>query len=56
MDFAEENGSISRKQTEELLGVGTTKAFRLLRELCASEILKVEGSGKNRRYVLTQKH
>lgn len=55
MDFAEENGSISRKQTEELLGVGTTKAFRLLRELCASEILKVEGSGKNRRYVLTQK-
>ena len=52
MAFVSENGSITRKQTEELIGIGTTKAFRMLHELCVSEKLKAEGKGKNLKYVM----
>ena len=52
IDFVSENGSITRKQTEELIGAGTTKAFRLLRELCESGKLTSVGKGKISKYVL----
>ena len=52
IDFVSENGSITRKQTEELIGAGTTKAFRLLRELCESGKLTAVGKGKVSKYVL----
>ncbi len=51
LDFAAENGSVSRKEVEELIQAGTTKAFRLLRELCADGKLKAEGSGRLSRYI-----
>ena len=34
VQYARENGSITRKEVEDLIGAGTTKAFRLLKELC----------------------
>ena len=52
MAFVLEKGSITRKQAEELIGAGSTKAFRMLRELCTLEKLKVDGEGKNVKYVL----
>ena len=52
LDFVSDNGSITRKQTEELIGAGTTKAFRMLRELCESGKLKAAGKGKTSNYVL----
>ena len=52
IDFVSENGSITRKQTEELIDAGTTKAFRLLRELCESGKLTSVGKGKISKYVL----
>lgn len=52
LDFVSDNGSITRKQTEDLIDAGTTKAFRLLRELCESGKLIAVGKGKTSKYVL----
>ena len=52
IDFVSENGSITRKQTEELIDAGTTKGFRMLRELCESGKLTAVGKGKISKYVL----
>lgn len=52
IDFVSENGSITRKQTEELIDAGTTKAFKMLRELCESGKLTAVGKGKISKYVL----
>ncbi len=51
LEFAAENGSVSRKEVEELIQAGTTKAFRLLRELCMEGKLKAAGSGRLSRYI-----
>ena len=53
MDFVSDYGSITRKQAEELIDAGTTKAFRMLRELCESGKLKAVGKGKTSKYVLS---
>ncbi len=50
-EYARANGSITRKQTEELIGAGTTKAFRLLKELCDANELEQKGNGKLSVYV-----
>ena len=52
VQYAKENGSITRKQAETLLGAGTTKAYRLLKELCDAGELVQKGSGKQRCYVI----
>ena len=52
VQFAKENGSITRKQAETLLGAGTTKAYRLLKELCDAGELIQKGSGKQSCYVI----
>ena len=50
VQYVEENGSITRQSVEEMLEIGTTKAFRLLKELCEEDILQTQGSGKGIRY------
>ena len=50
--YALENGQVTRKEVEDLLKVGSTKAFRLLKELCDAGKLKAEGNGKLSRYVV----
>lgn len=52
IEYAIQNGKITRKETEELLGVGTTKAFRLLKELCEEGKLKAQGTGRLSSYAL----
>lgn len=49
--YAIENGQVTRKEVEELLESGSTKAFRLLRELCDEGKLEAEGNGKLSRYI-----
>ncbi len=51
VEYVSENGQVTRKETEGLLGVGTTTAFRLLRELCVEGKLKAAGGGRKTRYV-----
>lgn len=52
VQYAKENGSITRKQAETLLDAGTTKAYRLLKELCDAGKLIQKGSGKQSCYVI----
>jgi ATP-dependent DNA helicase RecG len=51
VEYAIENGQVTRKEVEELLDAGTTKAFRLLRELCDEGRLAAEGKGKLSKYL-----
>ena len=53
IEYAIQNGKITRKETEKLIGAGTTKAFRLLRELCAEGKLETQGNGRLSCYVST---
>ena len=46
----EPNGQITRKQVEELLKVGQTKAYRILTEMTGKGTLRVEKAGKNTVY------
>ena len=41
----------TRKEVEDLIGAGTTKAFRLLKELCEAGKLEQKGSGRRITYV-----
>ena len=50
--YAHDNGCITRREVEDLLSVGTTKACRLLKELCEADILKKNGSGRTSAYVV----
>ena len=52
IEYAKKNGSVSRKEVENLIGAGTTKAFRLLKELCEEGLLEQTGKGKLRIYVI----
>lgn len=52
IQYAQENGSITRKEVEDLIGAGTTKAFRLLKELCEANRLEQKGNGKLSTYVI----
>ncbi len=53
--LAEKNGQITRRDVEEALGCGTTKAFNLLKELCEEGVLMRLGNGKQAYYVLTRR-
>lgn len=50
-DYARENGQVTRKEVEDLLDAGTTKAFRLLRELCEEGRMEQSGTGKLSKYL-----
>lgn len=52
VQYAQENGSVTRKEVEGLIGAGTTKAFRLLKELCKAGRLEQKGGGKLSTYVI----
>lgn len=53
--YALDNGSVTRREVEELLDIRTTKAFRILRELCGEGALYQEGNGKLSRYLAEKK-
>jgi len=50
--YALKNGSITRKEAEDLIGAGTTKAFRLLKELCDAGKLEQKRCGKLSTYIV----
>jgi ATP-dependent DNA helicase RecG len=50
MRFVKDNGSIMRKQAENLLGVSQTSAGQILRELCDADILVKSGGSRNTIY------
>lgn len=52
VQYAKENGSVTRKEVEDLIGAGTTKSFRLLKELCEAGKLEQKGNGKLSTYVI----
>ncbi len=54
LDYTAANGRITRREAERVLGSGSTKAFRLLRELCEAGQLQVQGSGRLSCYVMKQ--
>ena len=51
LEYVRDRGYVTRKSAEELLGSKSTKAFRILKQLVEQGQLKVEGKGKNSRYV-----
>jgi len=53
LDFIKENGSIQRKQVEELLGLKNTASWALLRAMNDKELIKKIGIGRNAKYVLS---
>lgn len=52
LQSARENGSVTRKEVEDLISARTTKAFRLLKELCKAGKLEQKGSGRLSTYVI----
>ena len=52
VQYAKENGSVTRKEVEDLIGAGTTKSFRLLKELCEAGKLEQKGNGKLSTYII----
>lgn len=49
--YVRASGCITRKETEALLQIKTTKAYQLLRKLCEDGLLCEHGSGRNRIYI-----
>jgi ATP-dependent DNA helicase RecG len=52
LSYAREKGVVTRKETEELLEIGSTKAFKILKKLCDAGYLKAEGRGRLSKYVV----
>lgn len=51
LEYVDKNGEITRKEVENMLGVKTTKAYTLLRQLCKDHELKSVGQGYNAKYI-----
>ncbi len=51
-EYVKENGEITRKKVEEMFGIKTTKAYKVLNEMCEETLLVQKGEGKLRRYEL----
>ena len=51
LDYALKNGQVTRKETEQLLGTSSTKAFHVLKNLCAEGILRPKGQGRLSCYI-----
>lgn len=52
LNYTRTNQSITRKEIETLLHIGTTKACKLLKELCESNLLLAQGNGRNKYYTI----
>ena len=50
MKYIEQNGKITRKEAEELLGLKQTRAFEILKQLCESGNLQTVGVGRSSYY------
>ena len=50
LGYVEKNGTITRKDAEELLGVGTTHAYNILNDMCSEGLLVKEGAGRSSYY------
>ena len=46
LDYVRKNKVITRKEAEKILGAGSTKAFRFLKELCSSGQLEQRKRGR----------
>ena len=52
--FIRENGSITRKQAEQLLGISQTAAGNVLRKMVEDGVIVKKGSSRNLRYFLNE--
>jgi ATP-dependent DNA helicase RecG len=52
MQYVRENGSVNRKQAEQLLGISQTAAGNILRQLAEQNELAREGNARNTRYFI----
>lgn len=52
IQYVRKNGSITRKEAEDLIGAGTTKAYRLLKELCEENQLEQNKNGRLSSYTI----
>jgi len=52
LDWISEKKSITNKECRQLLGVGPTRAYYLLKRLCDAKRIKSTGAGKGRSYSL----
>ena len=50
MKYVEQNGRITRKEAEELLGLKQTRTFEILKQLCESRKLQTVGVGRSSYY------
>lgn len=51
LDLAREKGKVTRKQIEDVLGVGATKAYKLLKLLCEEGVMIQQKNGNQTIYV-----
>lgn len=52
LDVVTKQGSITRKQTQKVLGVGQSRALKVLREMVEAKLIRQIGKGKNTEYIL----
>ena len=52
LDYIREHGSITRPETEELLGISASTASRLIRKMVKTGLLLQNGRARNSRYIL----
>ena len=52
MDYIEDNGQATDPELEELLGVRHTRVYNLTREMKELGLLRIDGRGKNKRYLV----
>lgn len=54
IDHARKNNGIKRKAVEEIANVKKNKAIQILQNLCNMQKLKMQGEGKNTKYVVME--
>ena len=52
LEYIREHGSITRPETEELLGISASTASRLIRKMVKTGLLLQNGRARNSRYIL----
>lgn len=53
-ELASENGMVTRKEVEQLLSVGSTKAFKIIKQMCDCGMLVAKKAGKQTCYVVAK--
>lgn len=52
LDVVTKQGSITRRQAQKVLGVGQSRALKVLREMVEAKLIRQIGKGKNTEYIL----